>query len=44
MRKIPESEIWKPEPESIVSIYADKMDWVFSCCFADEIIFLSVFI
>lgn len=36
MRKIPESEIWKPEPESIVSIYADKMDWVFSCCFADN--------
>lgn len=29
MRKIPDSEIWKPEPESVVSIYADKMDWGF---------------
>lgn len=29
MRKIPDSEIWKPEPESIVSIYVDKMDWDF---------------
>lgn len=29
MKKIPDSEIWKPEPESIVSIYIDKIDWGF---------------
>lgn len=45
MRKIPDSEIWKPEPESIVSIYVDKMDWgFFSCCFADEINFRWLFL